>query len=80
MKSVNIAEAKAQLSELIALAEAGETICIMRRGHPVVQLSAVPAELEPLDLAALKSFTDTLPPQPESSVSLVRRMRDEARY
>ncbi len=80
MKSVNIAEAKAQLSELIALAEAGETICIMRRGTPVAQLSAIQAEIEPIDLADLKSFTDTLPPQPESSADLVRRMRDEARY
>jgi prevent-host-death family protein len=37
---VNIAEAKAKLSELVARAERGEEVVIARRGKPVVTLTA----------------------------------------
>jgi len=40
---MNIAEAKAKLSELIARAEAGEQIVIARDGKPVVALAPVEA-------------------------------------
>ena len=36
---VNIAEAKAKLSELVARAEAGEEVVIARHGKPVVSLT-----------------------------------------
>lgn len=39
MGQVNIAEAKAHLSDLVARAEAGETTQISRRGKPVAQIS-----------------------------------------
>lgn len=80
MKSVNLAEAKAQLSELVALAEAGETICIMRRGRPVVQLKAITTERQPVDVEALRAISATIPMQPESTADFIRKMRDEARY
>jgi prevent-host-death family protein len=35
---MNIAEAKAKLSELIAAVERGEDVLIARGGHPVVRL------------------------------------------
>ena len=38
---MNIAEAKAKLSELIARAEAGEQVVIARDGKPIVALSPV---------------------------------------
>lgn len=38
---VNIKEARDRLSELIARAEAGETIVLARRNRPVVRLSPV---------------------------------------
>jgi prevent-host-death family protein len=37
---VNIAEAKAKLSELVARAEAGEEVVIARHGKPVATLTA----------------------------------------
>ncbi|MDP3749165.1 MAG: type II toxin-antitoxin system prevent-host-death family antitoxin [Phenylobacterium sp.] len=40
---VNIAEAKAKLSELVARAEAGEEIVLARAGKPIVTLKLVPA-------------------------------------
>jgi prevent-host-death family protein len=44
MRQVNLAEAKAHLSELVARSAAGEPVCIMRRGKPVAQLIAVEVE------------------------------------
>ena len=46
---MNIAEAKARLSELVARAEAGEEVIIARAGKPVVALtpSAAPAPTGP---------------------------------
>jgi prevent-host-death family protein len=39
---VNIAEAKARLSELVARAEAGEEVVIARHGKPAVTLTPTP--------------------------------------
>ena len=41
MDGVNIAQAKAHLSELIERAEAGETVEITRRGKPVAKLGPI---------------------------------------
>ena len=49
---INIAQAKARLSELVALAEAGEEVVIARGGKPVVTLTprAGPADMTPRKL------------------------------
>ncbi|MDX2238742.1 MAG: type II toxin-antitoxin system prevent-host-death family antitoxin [Hyphomonadaceae bacterium] len=41
--AVNVAEAKAKLSELLARVEAGEEITIARAGKPIARLVAAPA-------------------------------------
>ena len=41
MKMVNIAEAKARLSDLLDDVERGETVVIARRNEPVAELRAV---------------------------------------
>jgi prevent-host-death family protein len=41
---VNIAKAKATLSDLVARAEAGEEVVLTRNGKPIVTLAPVPAE------------------------------------
>lgn len=41
MKTVNIHEAKTQLSRLIAAAEAGEPFIIARAGKPLVRVQAL---------------------------------------
>lgn len=41
MKQVNVHQAKSQLSQLIADAEAGEDVVIARAGKPVVRLELV---------------------------------------
>jgi prevent-host-death family protein len=75
---VNLAEAKAHLSELVARAEAGEAIRISRRGKPVAQLSNVARPRQPITLDAMRAVTDTLPRATEADG--VRAMRDAARY
>lgn len=63
MKAVNLAEAKARLSELVVRAEGGEDIQISRRGRAVVRL--VPVEQrpvrEPIDWVAIDRLRDSLP-------------------
>jgi prevent-host-death family protein len=80
MKMVNLAHAKAHLSELVEEAASGETICITRRGKPIAQISAIARPRKPIDIAALRALTETMPMQPESAGEFVRRMRDEDRY
>ena len=62
MADINLADAKARLSELVARAEAGETIRISRGGRPVVELRAVANPRNPVDVSMLRPVTETLPP------------------
>jgi prevent-host-death family protein len=78
MNTVDLADAKAHLSELVARAEAGEEICITRHGKPVARLIAAAKRPRPIDVAALKALTDSMPMQAESAGDFMRRMRDEA--
>jgi prevent-host-death family protein len=80
MADVPLADAKARLSELVNRAAAGEPVRITRRGKPIVQMSAVADGRKPVDVAALRALTQSLPPQTESAAELVRRMRDGDRY
>ncbi|WP_157017928.1 type II toxin-antitoxin system Phd/YefM family antitoxin [Mesorhizobium xinjiangense] len=80
MNDVNLAEAKAHLSELVNKAAAGETVRILRRGKPVAQLIGAEREKRPIDVEALRALTATLPMQPLSAGEFVRKMRDEDRY
>lgn len=80
MKTVNLAEAKAHLSELVEYAEAGETVQILRRGKPVALLTAIERKLEPVDVALLERVAAQMPPQSESAGEFIRHMRDTDRY
>ena len=80
VKHVNLADAKTHLSELVARATTGEPVCIMRRGKPVAQLTAVDVRRKPIDSSALKAITDTMLVQSESARDSVRRMRDDEHY
>jgi len=80
MEQVNLAEAKAHLSGLVARAEAGETVQISRRGKPVAQLSTIARSPKPITLDMLRAVTETLPRPSETANDVVRAMRDEARY
>ncbi|RJG45403.1 type II toxin-antitoxin system prevent-host-death family antitoxin [Mesorhizobium sp. DCY119] len=80
MSTVNLADAKAHLSELIGRVAEGDTVRITRRGKPIAQLSSVKKTLQPIDLAALKSITDQMPAQRQSAGEFMRDVRDGDRY
>ena len=76
MQTVNVAEAKARLSEILAQVEDGGEVLITRRGHPIARLSPVESARKPIDFAALDSLRARQPLSRASSVQLIRKMRD----
>ena len=80
MDVVNLADAKAHLSELVDRVEAGESIDITRRGKPVARLTSVTKPRKQIDAGLLQSLTAAMPPQTECAAELLRSMRDDDRY
>jgi prevent-host-death family protein len=80
METVNLADAKARLSELVERAEAGETVRITRRGKLVAEIAPVKAPRKKIDMAALRALTDSMPKQKEPARVFIRKMRDRERY
>ncbi|SKB35749.1 type II toxin-antitoxin system Phd/YefM family antitoxin [Sphingopyxis flava] len=72
MDAINLADAKAHLSELVDRVEAGDSIDITRRGKPVARLTAVARPRKPIDAALLQSLTAAMPPQSQGAADLVR--------
>ena len=80
MKTVNLADAKARLSELVERAAAGEAVCITRRGKAVEKITAVDTPRKRIDPGALRAMTDAMPVQPQTARDFIRRMRDDERF
>lgn len=80
MDAVNLADAKAHLSELVDRVQAGDSIDITRRGKPVARLTCVAGPRKPIDVSVLQALTATMPKQKEAAADLVRSMRDGDRY
>lgn len=80
MDSINLADAKARLSELVDRAEAGETVTITRRGKPVAVLSAIVQPRKRIDVDALRALTDSMTYHGTSGGDFIREMRDDDRY
>jgi antitoxin (DNA-binding transcriptional repressor) of toxin-antitoxin stability system len=77
---INLADAKARLSELTELADQGETIVITRHGRPVAQLTKPNAKRHPLRLDDLQRVTKSQPRQRKSAAQFIRHMRDAERF
>lgn len=75
MATVNLAQAKAHLSELLDKVEAGEEVVITRHGRPVAHLSAAAQPKKPL--RPLRAFRAGMPRWRRSSAALLREARDE---
>jgi prevent-host-death family protein len=80
MDAINLADAKAHLSELVDRVEAGDSIDITRRGKPVARLTAVARPRKAVDITLLRSLTAAMPTPSQSAADLVRSMRDSDRY
>jgi prevent-host-death family protein len=81
MRTVSVAQAKAQLPALLQAAEAGEKVLITRHGKPIAEVRAITESSQ-------KSWTDGLewlaerrkhyPLAKTDSATLIREMRDES--
>ncbi|MGK9235140.1 type II toxin-antitoxin system prevent-host-death family antitoxin [Inquilinus limosus] len=80
MDTINLADAKAHLSELVDRVEAGESIAITRRGKPVARLTAVNGPRKRIDISMLRAVTAAMPPRAQGAADLVRSIRDGDRY
>jgi prevent-host-death family protein len=80
MDVINLADAKAHLSELVDRVEAGDSIHITRRGKAVARLAPVDRPRKPIDSALLQALTASMPPKAGDAADLVRGMRDGDRY
>lgn len=77
MVTVNLAQAKARLSELLDKVEAGEEIIITRHGRAVAHVRPVLPNKHPLRLDDLAAFRATMPRLRRPSAELLREARDE---
>ncbi len=80
MSDVTLADAKAQLSELVERATQGEAVRITRRGKPVALITSIECKPLAIDLTALRALTAAMPVQAEPARSWLRSIRDGARY
>jgi prevent-host-death family protein len=80
VKTVNLADAKAHLSELVERAAAGEVVWITRRGKAVAKITAIDTPRKRIDPAGLRAMTDAMPVQPQTARDFIRRMRDDDRF
>ena len=76
MVTVNLAQAKARLSELLDKVENGEAVVITRHGRAVANLSAVYTPKQPVK--PLAAFRARMPRLRRTSASLLREARDES--
>jgi prevent-host-death family protein len=78
MQTFSLADAKAQLSRLVELVEAGEEVTITKRGRPVVKL--VPMSPAGQQLPSLVELRARLRRQNETAGEFVRGLRESDRY
>jgi prevent-host-death family protein len=74
---VNLAQAKAHLSELLDKVEAGEEVVVTRHGRAVAHILPVSRPKHALGLDDLAAFRATMPPLRHPSAELLREARDE---
>jgi prevent-host-death family protein len=77
MVTVNLAQAKAHLSELLDKVEAGEEVVITRHGRAVAHLRPATRQKRPLALDDLAAFRATMPRLRRPSAEPLREARDE---
>ena len=80
MNTMNMADAKAHLSEVLDRVEKGERITITRRGKVVAEIVPPEKTYEKISAAELEAFAATMPYQKQSAGDFIRQMRDDDRY
>jgi antitoxin (DNA-binding transcriptional repressor) of toxin-antitoxin stability system len=81
MRSIGLAQAKAQLSALLDAVESGDEVVITRRGQPVARLVRENAAAPNAGVQSwpdrLRLFHSNQPPFAGDAVALVRELREE---
>jgi prevent-host-death family protein len=77
MMTVNLAQAKAHLSELLDKVEGGEEVVITRHGRAVAHIRPAERHKQPPALEDLAAFRATMPRLRRPSAELLREARDE---
>ena len=77
MYTINVADAKAHLSELLGRIESGEEIVITRRGKPVARLTAVEPAKEPVK--SLEKFRNSIRQPRTPATEVLTTLRDQER-
>jgi len=80
MASYSVAEAKDNLPKLLDRALAGEDVTITRRGKPIARLVANAPRAMSIDLDWLERVRVTPSCSDADEMTIVERMRSEARY
>jgi len=78
MVTVNLAQAKAHLSELLDRVESGEEVVVTRHGRAVARILSTIRPKQPLPLDELAAFRTTMPRLRRPSAELLREARDGA--
>lgn len=77
--TLNLAEAKARLSELTERVAHGDEVVITRHGKPVARIQQVRGKARRLDVAAFRRATAQQAEQAPAA-DFIRELRDGARY
>lgn len=77
--TLNLAEAKARLSELTERVTHGDEVVITRHGKPVARIQQVRDKARRVDVAAFRRATAAQAEQAPAS-ALIRELRDDARF
>lgn len=77
--TLNLAEAKARLSELTERVTHGDEVVITRHGKPVARIQQVRDEARRVDVAAFRRATAQQAEQ-ATAAALIRELRDSARF
>jgi prevent-host-death family protein len=78
MVTVNLAQAKARLSELLDKVEAGEEVVVTRHGRAVAHILPALRPKRPLPLDDLAAFRAAMPRLRQPAAESLREARDEA--
>lgn len=76
MQAMNLAQAKAHLSELLNTVESGEEVVITRHGRPVARVLPASPVKQPLPLQRLAELRHQIPAWQGSSAASLRELRD----
>ena len=80
MLTVNLAQAKAHLSELLDKVASGEEVIITRRGKPVAHIRQAVPPKKRLPIDRLAELRARMLRWRKDSAKLVREMRNDERY